>query len=764
MDAPASESNLTRSDFASWLARNRANGRVTRYATLGVAAVLVVTVAFSVWALTRSSVPGSLLSPPLIALLLVANLIPAIALMVLYSRRVARRRAKREGLGSGKLHARLVTLFSVLAAVPTVLVAIFASLLFQSGMEFWFSDRARNMLENTVAIPQAAYQAEEERVASETFTMSGDLSGYLKLVPFDDARFAEGFGRQVLNRYLSEAIILNVSDKGVVQSLALVNPYERDLQSLVTAERIKSLQNRRVVNINSSDRIGALTKLDYGPNTYLYAARVFDPEFQRQIDRGNQVLQDYQSLLTRSRNNQLRFNGALLIVALVIVGLAISAALKLADRLVRPVGQLVTAAGRIEEGDFSTRVPVAKTDDEIQTLASAFNRMSGRLEEQTGALMSANAQLDARRAFTEAVLSSVTAGVVALDANNRILLINRSAESLLQHDEQEGLEGVPLADVSPELGEFMAGEQREADVLVESKSGERTLAVKRVRYQQGAVITFDDITDQLSDQRRAAWSDIARRIAHEIKNPLTPIQLAAERLQRRFGKEIASDSETFERLTGTIVRQVGDLRRMVDEFSNFARMPKPVFRRENVHEIARQSLFLHEVAHPGISFSLQPPQGDFEMVCDRRQLGQALSNVVKNAVEAIEARRSRGEHNLAGDRVDLKLHKVGGQLIFDLTDTGVGLPEERERLTEPYMTTRVRGTGLGLAIVKKIVEEHHGEIAFLDRPGGGTHVRIAFDEERLATLESEAPADSSAESSPVGGQQGDSDNGVIDGA
>lgn len=763
MDAPASESNLTRSDFAAWLARNRANGRVTRYATWGVAAVLVVTVAFSVWALTRSFVPGSLLSPPLIALLLVANVIPAIALMVLYSRRVARRRARREGLGSGKLHARLVTLFSVLAAVPTVLVAIFASLLFQSGMEFWFSDRARNMLENTVAIPQAAYQAEEERVASETFTMSGDLSGYLKLVPFDDARFAEGFGRQVLNRYLSEAIILNVSDKGVVQSLALVNPYERDLQSLVTAERIKSLQNRRVVNINSSDRIGALTKLDYGPNTYLYAARVFDPEFQRQIDRGNQVLQDYQSLLTRSRNNQLRFNGALLIVALVIVGLAISAALKLADRLVRPVGQLVTAAGRIEEGDFSTRVPVAKTEDEIQTLASAFNRMSGRLEEQTGALMSANAQLDARRAFTEAVLSSVTAGVVALDANNRILLINRSAESLLQH-EQEGLEGVPLADVSPELGEFMVGEQREADVLVESKSGERTLAVKRVRYQQGAVITFDDITDQLSDQRRAAWSDIARRIAHEIKNPLTPIQLAAERLQRRFGKEIASDSETFERLTGTIVRQVGDLRRMVDEFSNFARMPKPVFRRENVHEIARQSLFLHEVAHPGISFALQPPQGDFEMVCDRRQLGQALSNVVKNAVEAIEARRSRGEHNLAGDRVDLKLHKVGGQLIFDLTDTGVGLPEERERLTEPYMTTRVRGTGLGLAIVKKIVEEHHGEIAFLDRPGGGTHVRIAFDAERLDTLESEAPADSPAESSPVGGQQGDSDNGVIDGA
>ena len=766
MDAPASESNLTRSDFSSWLARNRANGRVTRYATLGVWAVLVVTIAFSIWALTRSSVPGSLLSPPLIALLLVANLIPAIALMVLYSRRVARQRAQREGLGSGKLHARLVTLFSILAAVPTVFVAIFASLLFQSGLEFWFSDRARSMLENTVQVAHATYRYELGRVGAEATAMSGNVGDILEQITLDDPRFQQALAQQVYLRSLNQAALLEIRQNGQVQSLAVVNGYdgmidEKRINGAV--QKLKGTPPGTVVDADTPDRISVLTRLSYGPNSYLYAARNVDPEIALQVGRANEVLEDYQALLARSRTNQLRFNGALLIVALVIVGLAISAALKLADRLVRPVGQLVTAAGRIEEGDFSTRVPVAKTEDEIQTLASAFNRMSGRLEEQTGALMSANAQLDARRAFTEAVLSSVTAGVVALDASNRILLINRSAESLLQH-EQETLEGVLLADVSPELGEFMLGEQREADVLVESKSGQRTLAVKRVRYQQGAVITFDDITDQLSDQRRAAWSDIARRIAHEIKNPLTPIQLAAERLQRRFGKEVASDAETFERLTGTIVRQVGDLRRMVDEFSNFARMPKPVFRRENVHEIARQSLFLHEVAHPGISFALQPPQGDFEMVCDRRQLGQALSNVVKNAVEAIEARRSRGEHNLAGDRVEMKMQKSDGQLVIDVTDTGVGLPEERERLTEPYMTTRVRGTGLGLAIVKKIVEEHHGEIAFLDRPGGGTHVRIAFDAERLAGFETEDSADSTADNSPVGDEQGDGESGVIDGA
>jgi two-component system nitrogen regulation sensor histidine kinase NtrY len=305
------------------------------------------------------------------------------------------------------------------------------------------------------------------------------------------------------------------------------------------------------------------------------------------------------------------------------------------------------------------------------------------------------------------------------------------------------VEGKGLGVVSPDLDEFMRGEQSEANVIVVADAGQRTLAVKRVRYQDGSVLTFDDITDQLTDQRRAAWSDIARRIAHEIKNPLTPIQLAAERLQRRFGDEVQSDPETFDRLTGTIIRQVGDLRRMVDEFSNFARMPKPSFRQEDVHEIARQALFLHEVAHPGIKFLLTPPTGAFSMVCDRRQLGQALTNVVKNGVEAIEGRKNRGEHSLAGDKIELKLHQEDEHLVIDVLDTGIGLPEDRERLTEPYMTTRVRGTGLGLAIVKKIVEEHMGEIAFLDRPGGGTHVRIAFDTAKLAAL----------------GQQQSSDNG-----
>ena len=680
----------------------------------------------------------SSISPLTIALVLIATLIPAIALMVLFSRKLAKRRAQATGMGSGRLHTRLVALFSVIAAVPTVLVAIFASVLLQSGLEFWFSNRARAMLENSVELTNLALAREQERVTINNEAMAYDLGRYLTEVTIDDPRFIEAFPQQVLLRNLSEAAIVNQGEDGVVRTLILVNPYERPLEELISADKIDELSERDSVPVISPERVGSLTRLDYGPGTYLYSARVFDDDFRDQLERAQSVLADYRTLVSNSRENQIRFNVALLFVALLVVAVAIFTALRLADRLLKPVGELVGAAGRIEKGDFTARIPEGRGRDEIAMLGNAFNRMTGRLEEQTGALLAANEQLEARRAFIEAVLSSVTAGVIALDGKGDVLLVNRSAETLLQHDGDKIIEDRALADVSPELAEFMSGELRDATVTLTSEEGPRTLAVKRMKYSDGAVLTFDDVTEQLSDQRRAAWSDIARRIAHEIKNPLTPIQLAAERLQRRYGKEIQNDPETFQRLTETVVRQVGDLRRMVDEFSNFARMPKPSFQRENVHDISRAALFLHEVAHPGIHFSLEPARGPIWLVCDRRQLGQALTNVVKNGVEAIEAKR-KAKPGLAGnDRIELEVRETEeGELVIDVTDTGIGLPEDRERLTEPYMTTRVRGTGLGLAIVKKIVEEHHGTIAFLDRKGGGTHVRIALDKARLLAMAGE---------------------------
>ena len=739
MDARVPDSDL--SPPVGWLARERESGRFYRLAKLGAALALVVVLGATIAVFKRGSDPGTLISPPLMALLLIANLVPAIVLMVLVARDAARRDAERSGIGTGQLHTRLVALFSLVAAVPTVFVAIFASLLLQSGLEFWFSNRARTMIENTVSLAQSTYKREVNRVASETETMAGDLANALRLVPIDDPQFVDFYGRrQVLARNLSESIIFTIGADGHLRTQALVNPYDRDLEKLITPDKIAKLATQSVVEVSSEGRVGMLTPLNIGPATYVYAARVFDPELSAQLARSNDVLRDYQALLARSRVNQLRFNIALYLGALLIVGLAILAALKLADRLVQPVSGLVDAAGRIEEGDFSARVPVARGSDEIAMLSTAFNRMAGRLDTQTNALLTANSQLETRRAFIEAVLSSVTAGVLTLDASGKILLTNRSAAALLRSG-GDALEGRGLADLSPELAEFMAGEARDANVLVAAGSGQRTLAVKRVRYGESTVLTFDDITDQLSDQRRAAWSDIARRIAHEIKNPLTPISLAAERLQRRYGSQVTNDRETFDRLTATIVRQVGDLRRMVDEFSEFARMPKPRFRDENIHDIARNALFLHEVAHPDVNFTITPELADIRLVCDRRQMSQALTNIVKNGVEAIEARRARGEASLDGDRIALAVERVGEQLVIEVTDTGVGLPEERERLTEPYMTTRVRGTGLGLAIVKKIVEEHLGDIAFLDRQGGGTRVRIALDADRLAALETSGESD-----------------------
>jgi two-component system nitrogen regulation sensor histidine kinase NtrY len=752
MDARTAESSVT-SKAANWLERERASGRFYDRLMLLLGLVVIGMVALSAWLLNRDAEPGTLLRSPLIALLLIAILLPAILIMALYARKVALRRAERAGLGTGRLHIRLVALFSVIAAVPTVLVAIFSSLLFQSGLDFWFSNRARNMLENSTEVARAEYRYELGRVSDEITTMSSDLARWLKTNSSDDPNFATLIGYETYNRGLNEAAVIRVNDNGMVQTLGVALGINKGGEPLITPARIvaavkilKSHPRLTSVDAHSPGRLAVMTRLAYSNNTYLYGAHWIDPELGAQLQRADTVLKDYHSLRDHSRTNQLKFNAALLLGALIVVALAILTALRLADRMVRPVGELVGAAGRIEAGDFSARVPVTETEDEIQTLATAFNRMTGRLEEQTGALRAVNTQLDTRRAFIEAVLGSVTAGIVALDAQNRILLINRSAEALL-HKSQEQMEGQELSSLSPELAEFMLGDRSNADVTLAADSGQRTLAVNRVRYSDGTVLTFDDITDQLTDQRRAAWSDIAQRIAHEIRNPLTPIQLAAERLQRRFGKDIGADKETFERLTETIVRQVGDLRRMVDEFSSFARMPKPVFREADVHEIARQAVFLHEVAHPAITFRIDPPEGQFPLICDRRQLAQALTNVVKNAVEAIESRRSRGEHSLAGDRVDVRLRRDDRNLVIDVMDTGIGLPEDRERITEPYVTTRIRGTGLGLAIVKKIVEEHMGEIAFLDRSGGGTHVRISLDADKLTAL---ASAQDSGEPSPDG--------------
>ncbi len=702
--------------------------------------VLAVAVAIGVasyFIITGMDAPQRLIPPPLVALLLVANLVPGIALLMLLGRRVAMRRAALSPVGGGgRLHVRLVGLFSIVAAVPMLLVTIFASLLFQYGVQFWYSDQARGMLENATGLAQSSYGRQLNRWQEATVTMASDMSSYLRERSLQSPDFAGWFLQQVYYRSLSEAALFKLSPQRGIQTLAIVNPYEIDFTRRVTPAAIAELRSgKSAVLAVTGDRIQTITMLPGSDELFLYAGRVEDTKLlSEQTTRANEVLTSYRSLLARSRSLQLRFNAALLLISLLIVGIAVWIALAVADRLVRPVGELVDAARRVAGGDLTARVPDPRSRDEVGTLANAFNQMTGRLEEQNTELVTANGQLENRRALIEAVMAGVSAGVVATGRERTITIANDSATALLGTG-AGGLVGRRLADVAPELDEMLDGGDREAIVEVGQGGEVRTLAVRIARPATGPILTFDDITQQLLDQRRAAWSDVARRIAHEIKNPLTPIQLAAERLQRRYGGKIEAQDGTFSRLTDTIIRQVGDLRRMVDEFSSFARMPKPVFREESLVDAARQALFLHEVAHPGISFQLVNDDPGLTLVCDRRQIGQALTNIVKNAVEAIE---TRGE---AGGSITMTLTRDDERSVgIAVADTGIGLPADRDRIVEPYVTTRARGTGLGLAIVKKIIEEHCGTIGFSDRPGGGTVVTMTFDAKALAALDQGASA------------------------
>jgi len=713
---------------------------VRRFTVTPAIEALVLVVAIGVatgsyMLLAGANDPQRLIAPPFVALLLVANLVPGILLLMLFGRRVARRRAARSPVGGeGRLHVRLVALFSVVAAVPMLLVTIFASLLFQYGVQFWYSDRARGVFENATQLTMASYNMILGRWEDATVTMADDLAFTLRTDPIDSQRFKSYFARQVYYRSLSEGALFTIASNGDVQTLAIVNPYSTDFDSQITPASIAKLRRgQRSPVIVTGDRIQIFTQIPGAPDLFLYAARVSSTpgEMTAQTRRAMAAQADYRALLVRARSLQIRFNAALLIISLLIVGVAVWIALAVADRLVRPVGELVDAARRVASGDLSARVANTRERDEVGTLANAFNRMTERLQEQNTALVTANDQLESRRALIEAVMAGVSAGVIATGPDRVISIANASAIRLLGVD-GESMVGRRLADVSPELDALVTPAKREAVVQVGEGTQARTLAVRLATTDRGPILTFDDVTQQLSDQRRAAWADVARRIAHEIKNPLTPIQLAAERLQRRYGSKIQADDGTFARLTETIIRQVGDLRRMVDEFSSFARMPKPVFQREALADTARQVMFLHEVAHPSIRFTIHGDDPGPSLVCDRRQIGQALTNIIKNAVEAIEA-RGTGEDGIV--TLTLASGTEPGQTCIVVTDNGVGLPAARERIVEPYMTTRARGTGLGLAIVKKIVEEHGGTIAFTDRPGGGTVVTMTFDAARLETLE-----------------------------
>ncbi|MEL7683084.1 ATP-binding protein [Citromicrobium bathyomarinum] len=720
------------------VASRRAN--LFRWLEIGAGVALAIMIVATWTAFAKTPDETQLLPTRQTSMLLVGTLIPAMALLVLLGRRLALRRAAGS---TARMHVRLVFVFSIIAAVPTLLVATFAAILFQSGVDFWFSDSSRGLMDSANNLARGYYEQNQVDVSQETRAMAGDMLYLLRERAADDLAnrdFLEDYNYQMQRREINESAILQAFPDGTVNTAVAIGLVEGNQPALAGEKALKKFADGaiEVVQANSM-RVEAIIPIDREAGIYLYNARNNESLSFSQWEKATDVVARYQQLTERARALQLRFNLALFFVSLALVGFAVWFALRFADRQVEPLTNLVLAAGKVGAGNFALRIEGRTGADEIGLLNRAFNRMTAQLEAQTDDLMRANRELDERRAFIEAVLESMTAGIVSIDEDGTIQLMNTSARALLFDDASQDGRGRGFAEISPQIAGVMEQGGDRGIVTLNRGADLLTLAVRIAPATGGKVITFEDITRQLLDQRRAAWSDVARRIAHEIKNPLTPIQLATERLKRRYRTKVGDDAALFDELTSTIVRQVGALRKMVDEFSSFARLPKPVFRDENALDLVRQAVFLQEVAHQDIAFTFDTPEDEVPLSCDRHQFGQAMTNVLKNAVEAVEARAAEEGEGFTGK---IAVSIAPGDDVVDIcvTDNGVGLPADRDRIAEPYVTTREKGTGLGLAIVTKIVEEHGGEMSFAPAPDGGTQVILRFARTPEEPASEETPA------------------------
>ncbi|HXU99970.1 MAG TPA: PAS domain-containing sensor histidine kinase [Caulobacteraceae bacterium] len=685
-----------------------------------VAAVLFT--ALAVFLATAPSLTGPLgpASPAVLTLLGLAFAALAAPAGGLFWRMVGLLRARSSDAGA-RLHMRFVLLFALAAVAPAVIVALFFGVLVTRGVDNWFSARVQTVVENSATVARS-YIGEQKAF------ISGHLAGMAQALNVAAPALAET--PVAFSRFLRD----QTADNGFAAAYLI----DRDGRVLARAEREEGAPflyppasafqaadegDVDMVGFEQADLFRALYRLHAYPDAYLYVVRPVDRGIFRHLRLTEASLLAYrQAAASRSRIRGAFAVSYIATVLLVLVG-AVWLGMEAAGAIAAPVARLVQAAGRVSAGDLSARVAIGRDPEEIAALSRAFNRMTGDLQEQQEALRAAHIEAETRRLFTEAVLLGVSAGVIGLDSRGAVSAVNRQAAQLLALAPGKN-EGRPLAEIAPELAVVAAaaqsqGGEAEEDVDVTRGGESRRLRVRASRTAHGLVLTFDDITRLVAAQRNAAWRDVARRIAHEIKNPLTPIQLSAERLKRKYRDEISSDVETFDRCTDTIIRQVGDIGRMVDEFSAFARMPAPIFAPHDPAELLREAVFAQRVADPDVAMEIGALPRDLVLQCDARIVGQALTNVLKNAGEAIAARRS-AQPGLNG-RIRAGLQAHGRRIDFVIEDNGIGLPaKERDRLTEPYVTTRAKGTGLGLAIVKRILEDHGGELVLSDadeRPG-----------------------------------------------
>ncbi len=713
--------------FLAWSRRRD----LPRMLAIGLTSAAVISGALTYVAMSGSAPFGP--DPQNILILLNVDLVLLLGLGALVASRLVRLWIeRRRGRAGARLHTRMATLFSLVAMTPTIVVAVFSALFLHFGMQSWFSEKVSSALDRSLIVAQTYVQEQNDGIRVSTLAAALRLNGEVVRVARDPQLMPRLLDETVNALTLSEAIVTRRNGDILArnsQSLSL------DLTPAPDWAMDAASDGRLVILPADDDRVRALIRLTSFVDAYLYVTRSLEREVVAHTRQIHTAVRDYQRLEEERYGIQITFVMIFIVVALLVLLSAVWLGLIFANRIAYPISGLVAAADRVRAGELAARVDEPGRDDEFGSLSRAFNRMTGQIHSQQQALQDANLELDERRRFTEAVLAGVSAGVIGLDADGRITLPNPSALALLGAD-AAALTGHPLEEAIPEMAELLASaraqpQQPLVEDHVELVRGEhrRTLLVRIVTERadqqiDGFVVTFDDITALVSAQRRAAWADVAQRIAHEIKNPLTPIQLSAQRLKRRYLGEVRTQPDVFEDCTDTIVRQVGDIRQMIDAFSSFARMPAPVPERVDLIDTVERAVVLHRVASPEVVFEIERPEGPVEIECDPRQIGRALTNVLKNAIEAIESRET--DASPAGHIV-IRLREADGHWRVEIEDDGPGLPATpKERLTEPYVTNREGGTGLGLAIVRRIMEDHGGRLVLENGAGGGALVTLVF--------------------------------------
>jgi two-component system, NtrC family, nitrogen regulation sensor histidine kinase NtrY len=684
--------------------------------------------------------------------LLAVNFVTVLLLLAIIGREVWHIvQARRRGSAGARLHVQIAALFSVIAVVPAVLVAVVASVNLDRGFDRLFLLSTRAVMENSVIVSEAYLKQHELSIQAETNFMASDVAQAKSLFSQDIDRFRQGFTTQARLRGMPVAMMLR-SDQSVILKADIRLPSQVPEPPLPPADRLAQIGDGEAVAgwLGDTNYVGALIKLKGYDDAYLFVARYTDPSVLAQIRQTDSNIQEYGNLEARRIGVQIAFALMYTVIALTVLLSAVWIGFAFANRLVAPIRRLISAASLVSTGNLHVQVPVRRSEGDLAQLGSTFNKMTQELRSQRNDIMRARDLVDSRRRFTEAVLASASAGVIGVDGKGHVSILNRSAEKLIGSSEAQAL-GHPLQEIVPELRDMIEPARLSGHRLVQGqttihrKGRDRTVSVRVTSEQSsnpedGYVVTLDDITELVTAQRTAAWADIARRIAHEIKNPLTPIQLSAERLRRKYGNLITEDRGVFVQCTDTIVRQVDDIRRMVDEFSRFARMPKPVMMVDDVTDTVRQVAFLQRVGNADIDIQVEVAEDPMPARFDRRLISQGLTNIIKNAGEAVAA---VPPDQLGRGRILVSAARVDSEIVIDVIDNGIGLPKEnRSRLLEPYVTTREKGTGLGLAIVGKILEEHGGRIELRDAaekfPGQrGAWMRLRFAAEPAQTFVSE---------------------------